>query len=124
MPLNKIVLDSIDLSGDTLCSAWVNFNGTGTVAIRDSYNVSSITDNGAGKYSVNFLNALDNTGYAVSLGVSGGGANTTWPLSAANYTGSGFVAPTTSKFDIATANITGGLADFEYVYAAVFGGKA
>ena len=44
--------------------AWVNFNGTGTVAIRDSHNVSSITDLGTGHYQVNFANAMANTGYA------------------------------------------------------------
>jgi hypothetical protein len=44
--------------------AWVNFNGTGTVAIRASYNVSSITDNGAGDYTVNFTNAMPNTNYS------------------------------------------------------------
>ena len=44
--------------------AWVNFNGTGTVAIRGSYNVSSITDNGAGDYTVNFTNALTDANYS------------------------------------------------------------
>jgi hypothetical protein len=44
--------------------AWVNFNGTGTVAIRASYNVSSITDNGTGQYQVNFTNAFANANYA------------------------------------------------------------
>lgn len=43
--------------------AWVNFNGTGTVAIRASYNVSSITDNGQGDYTVNFTNAFSDTSY-------------------------------------------------------------
>ena len=47
-------------------NAWVNFNGTGTVAIRASYNVSSITDNGTGDYTVNFTNALTDANYAVS----------------------------------------------------------
>lgn len=47
-------------------TAWVNFNGTGTVAIRDSYNVSSITDVGVGAYTVNFQTALTNVNYAVS----------------------------------------------------------
>lgn len=46
------------------CRAWVNFNGTGTVAIRASGNVSSITDNGTGKYTVNFTTALQDTSYA------------------------------------------------------------
>lgn len=46
--------------------AWVNFNGTGTVAIRASNNVSSITDNGTGDYTVNFTTAMPDANYAVS----------------------------------------------------------
>ena len=53
--------------------AWVNFNGTGTVAIRESYNVSSITDNGTGDYTVNFTNALTDANY--SLVAQGGGTS-------------------------------------------------
>lgn len=49
----------------TLCRAWVNFNGTGTVAIRGSFNVSSITDNGTGDYTVNFTTALPDVNYAL-----------------------------------------------------------
>ncbi len=49
-----------------LCKAYVNFNGTGTVAIRASYNVSSITDNGTGDYTVNFTTALADANYAVA----------------------------------------------------------
>lgn len=45
------------------CRAWVNFNGTGTVAIRASGNVSSITDGGSGIYTVNFTNAMPNINY-------------------------------------------------------------
>lgn len=48
------------------CRAWVNFDGTGTPAIRASGNVSSITDNGTGDYTVNFSNAMPNTNYAVA----------------------------------------------------------
>jgi hypothetical protein len=44
--------------------AWVNFNGTGTVAIRASFNVSSITDNGTGLYTVNFTVAMQDVNYA------------------------------------------------------------
>jgi hypothetical protein len=47
------------------CRAWVNFNGTGTVAIRGSGNVSSITDNGTGAYTVNFTIAMADANYAV-----------------------------------------------------------
>ena len=46
--------------------AWVNFNGTGTVAIRDSGNVSSITDNNSGDYTINFTTAMPDVNYAVS----------------------------------------------------------
>jgi uncharacterized protein (AIM24 family) len=61
------------------CRAWVNFNGTGTVAIRASGNVSSITDNGSGTYTVNFTTALTDTNYAaVSMaGQYGGGVSAT-----------------------------------------------
>jgi hypothetical protein len=48
------------------CRAWVNFNGTGTVAIRASGNVSSITDNGTGNYTLNFTNALVDTSYSIA----------------------------------------------------------
>ena len=53
------------------CRAWVNFNGTGTVAIRASGNVSSITDNAVGDYTVNFTNAMPDANYAVCGTASG-----------------------------------------------------
>ena len=46
-----------------MCRAWVNFNGTGTVAILASGNVSSITDNGVGDYTVNFTTAMPDANY-------------------------------------------------------------
>jgi uncharacterized protein (AIM24 family) len=49
------------------CRAWVNFNGTGTVAIRASGNVSSITDNGTGDYTVNFTTAMPDTNYSAEV---------------------------------------------------------
>ena len=57
-----------------LCSAWVNFNGIGTVAIRASYNVSSITDNGVGNYTMNFTTAMSDANYCANItyGSSGG----------------------------------------------------
>jgi hypothetical protein len=50
------------------CRAWVNFNGTGTVAIRASGNVSSITDNGTGNYTVNFTTSMPDANYAITYG--------------------------------------------------------
>ena len=49
------------------CRAWVNFNGTGTVAIRASGNVSSISDNGTGQYTVNFTTAMPDANYAAVI---------------------------------------------------------
>jgi len=54
------------------CRAWVNFNGTGTVAIRASGNVSSITDNGTGDYTVNFTTAMSDANYSAVGAVTGG----------------------------------------------------
>ena len=51
------------------CRAWVNFNGTGTVAIRASGNISSITDNGVGDYTVNFTTAMPDANYSWTFGV-------------------------------------------------------
>jgi hypothetical protein len=50
------------------CRAWVNFDGTGTVAIRASGNVSSITDNGTGDYTVNFTTAMPDANYCATVG--------------------------------------------------------
>lgn len=49
------------------CRAWVNFNGTGTVAIRASGNVTSITDNGTGDYTVNFTTAMPDVNYSITV---------------------------------------------------------
>ena len=57
-----------------LAKAWVNLNGTGTIAIRDSTNVGSVTDNGTGDYSSNFTNNMGNTNFA-SFGSCIGSAN-------------------------------------------------
>lgn len=52
----------------TLCRAWVNFNGTGTIAIRASFNVTSITDGGVGIYTVNYTTSMADANYCVSTG--------------------------------------------------------
>ena len=64
-----------------MCRAWVNFNGTGTVAIRASGNVSSITDNGTGDYTVNFTTALVDANYSAvgSLGTGSTGGESMNP---------------------------------------------
>jgi hypothetical protein len=72
--MSTIKVDTIqDTSGNEqfTAKAWVNFNGTGTVAIRDSGNVSSLTDGGTGIYTVNFANSMSNASFSAS-GVGGG----------------------------------------------------
>ena len=63
------ITDALNATGSAplyACRAWVNFNGTGTVAMRASGNVSSITDNGTGDYTVNFTTAMSDANYAVT----------------------------------------------------------
>jgi hypothetical protein len=87
-----------NLSGTEVytAKAWVNFNGNGTVAIRSSGNVSSITDNGTGTYTVNFTVAMPNANYAIA------GTTVGEPTIWANYiTGNG-TAPTTTTCRIIT----------------------
>ena len=65
-----------DGSENYKCRAWVNFQGTGTVAIRASGNVSSITDNGTGDYTVNFTTAMQDVNYSVAGTAMRDSANT------------------------------------------------
>lgn len=77
--------------------AWVNFNGTGTVAIRNDGNVSSITDNGTGDYTVNFTTAMPDTDFSV-LGISNGlSDNATVGGEIVGTTASGAMTKTTSS---------------------------
>jgi hypothetical protein len=55
-------IDTVD--SDTVAKAWINFNGTGTISIRDSYNISGISDNGTGDYTIDFATALPSSDYA------------------------------------------------------------
>jgi hypothetical protein len=62
--------------------AWINFNGTGTVAIRTSFNVSSLTDNGTGDYTITFAVALNKTNPCVASSfqsVGNDGDSTSFP---------------------------------------------
>lgn len=98
------------------CRAWVNFNGTGTVAIRGSGNVTSITDNGTGDYTVNFTNAMPDVNYSVVIGVKE--QNST----AINNNGSCSMPHTyaTSNVRLASAGNTGSPLDMVFVNVAVF----
>jgi len=94
------------------CRAWVNFNGTGTVAIRASGNVTSITDNGTGDYTVNFTTAMPDANYAV-LGTS----NTHAPAGA--FDGVQTVTYSTTSIRITTTAYEGSEQDVTQVNIAV-----
>ena len=101
-----------------IAKAWVNFNGTGTVAIRTSYNVSSITDDGTGKYDVNFSTAMSDNDYSV---VSDGRYNT-GDTAGSSVCSIRREALTTSKFGVRGSNPEAQtFSDFEMVSAIVFG---
>lgn len=96
------------------CRAWVNFNGTGTVAILASGNVSSITDNGTGNYSVNFTTAMPDVNYAV-CGTASNGANYVALLIASEA-----AYNSTSSAVIATASTSATFADARGVNVSFF----
>jgi hypothetical protein len=99
----------------TFCRAWVNFNGTGTVAIRASFNVSSITDGGTGTYTVNFTTAMSDANYSqvTMAGTSGsGGVAVIAPYSFTN---------TTSACRVCTFNTAySGLIDIDVINVVIF----
>jgi hypothetical protein len=92
------------------CRAWVNFNGTGTVAIRASGNVSSITDNGVGDYTINFTTPLSDANFAISCAAGSG-------------SGGALVIPTAytvNSVRIKLFNLEGVARNDEFVNVAVF----
>ena len=96
--------------------AWVNFNGTGTVAIRDSLNVSSITDNGTGTYTVNFTTAMQDANYC-AVGSTIGSIDAQY----ATYTNSANTALSTSSVTIEIRNsVSGSVMDQPCVNVVIF----
>ena len=95
-------------------TAWVNFNGEGTVAIRDSENVSSLIDHGAGDYSVNLAVAMANNDYAIGMTTSHNGVR--------QFILGGY--ETVSSFRIRSQNGSGSQIDTPFVYCTVMGGQS
>lgn len=108
----SIVSESVGTAPGYMARAWVNFNGTGTVAIRASGNVSSITDNGTGDYTVNFTTAMPDANYSVSCS----GRNTSAGLNINPYSELSSV----SALRVTTYNTSWVAADPQYVYVAIF----
>ena len=108
------VSEKLSSTDKRVCTAWVNFIGTGTVTIRDSYNVQSVTDLGAGSFRINLSTPMNNTNYSVvylasafTAGVQDNGTNVAG-LALGNF---------------AVTNIVGGNGiDRDYNSIQVFGG--
>lgn len=100
-----------------LCQAWVNFNGTGTVAIRASGNVTSITDNGTGDYTVNFTTAMPDVNY---IGMCNGTRTTVNTVAGlAGRTENSTQSTTAFQFISANSN-NGAAADGAHMFVAIF----
>lgn len=101
--------------------AWVNFNGTGAVAIRNSGNVSSITDNGTGDYTVNFTTAMVDNTYSWSIGCNTATSVTTGYATLKTDASSVPASYTTSAFRILTCESSlGSLRDISYICLSFF----
>ena len=106
---------STKLTGVNDAKAWVNFDGTGTVAIRASFNVTSITDNGTGNYTVNFTTAMSDVNYcALTTGhiFSTGNPENVRDMAAQDLA--------TGSFRYCSGYTTGTLQDSANNFAAVF----
>ena len=111
-------LDSDVNSG--VAKAWVNFDGTGTPAIRRGFNVSSITDLGTGRYTITFTTAMVDVDYCVTSACSPNGVSTMYsPLVFAGAPWA-TAAPSTTAFSIVTNKNDTNVSDTSYITLAVF----
>jgi hypothetical protein len=101
-------------AGQASVRAWVNFNGTGTVAIRASFNVASITDNGTGDYTVNFTTAMPDVNYSATATAGSNNTNSDVMYEA------DFSVRTTSSIRYSVFAIGVGLFDSNSVNVAIF----
>ena len=109
MPISYVTAASLDGTQNGSAPiygarAWVNFNGTGTVAIRASGNVSSITDNGTGDYTVNFTTAMPDANYAVVLPSMMTGGNTSQYFGVSTPSNNSYASKTISAVRVAVYN--------------------
>jgi len=99
------------LSGVNDAKAWVKFNGSGTVAISASFNVSSITDQATGQYEINFTTAMSDVNYSSVVSTSINFANTLIIM---------YTVATTTKLPIQVLIDSSGYADPDSISAAIF----
>jgi hypothetical protein len=103
-------------TGQQAVKAWVNFNGTGTVAIRAGYNVASITDHDTGDYTVNFSTAMVDANYAFQ----GTASQATGGSNGQIVSILGTTPPTTTATRFRTQQDNVGITDSTFVCVAIF----
>ena len=103
-----------------LIKVWINFDGTGTPAARDSFNVGSITDNGTGSYDIVFTNAMGNANYTTQCSLNNG----TTDVSAAHDYGWAIVDRTTADFRWDSENASNSQVDLGLLDALAVGDLA
>lgn len=96
--------------------AWINFNGTGTIASRDSFNVSSLVDNGTGDYTINLASPLPSADYAALATVSGNPITNGSTIATGPFTS----VPTTSAYRFIAATSSAAV-DPPYAAASIHG---
>ena len=103
-----------------LCKPWINFNGTSTIASRDTFNTTSLTDEGTGTYSFDFTNDMNNNDYAIS-----GGARSPGVLSGILQAPSASeTSAATDSLEIYSTNVSGSLADLNHIFVIIHGDLA
>jgi len=110
------------LTKQSATKAWLNLNGTGTIAARDSFNISSITDTNTGKYAPVMTSAMSNTNYSLA---SYENKHSGESFAAGGGSGLGinaFVTTTASTYDL--LSYSNAYVDSKYVYSQVFGDLA
>jgi len=112
---------AVTLTNQQAAKAWVNFNGTGTIATRDSFNVASLSDTATGEHEVNLSSAFSDTNYATSNASAGGS-----PLTSSNYNRvMESIGSATNKLDCITyAPNNGAIVDISHIQIVAHGDLA
>ena len=107
-----------------LARAWINFDGTGTVEIKDSFNVSSITDIASGKYQVNFTNALSNNDYSIAVSCAQANEDHPNPLFSFPYQCDSTMGTSAVRVKVgyhSSGHTDTAVTDRSYVFVTIFG---
>ena len=108
---------AIPALNNRMATAWVHWNASGTVAILDNYNVSSITDSGTGNFSVNFSTAMPTANYSVVVAGRAGSAGTGHGANTYTYSHS------TGSVAVVQLSYAGAYMDLTGMSAVIFGGQ-